>query len=155
LTCASLAGFVLSVFAVYALFPEMGAIGTQCCASILAVFVYATARYRTRISEFVSKPLLVRLGEASYSLYLLHFYLLHEIAKPYGVRHAAVPRAAIYLVAMIAALVVARISYLFFERSAIRWVRANFRPLRFDLYLPTFFALITAFSLLLSIHMRA
>jgi hypothetical protein len=41
------------------------------------------------------------------------------------------------------------------ERPAIRWVRANFRPLRMTIWLPVMIALISAFSVLISIHMRA
>jgi peptidoglycan/LPS O-acetylase OafA/YrhL len=156
LTYGSLGIFLALVVAIFA--PPRnpyGAIGTQCCAVFVATLIYAAARYRSLLSRFLSSPLLVKLGNASYSLYLLHYFVLHDYGQLLVVRHPDVSRWAIYIGMMIVALAVSYVSYMVIERPALRWVRANFRPLRMTVWLPVTLALITLFSVLISIQMRA
>jgi hypothetical protein len=144
---------VVAMFGV-GLYPYT-AIGTQCCAALVAVLIYATARYRSRLSGILSSRLLVKLGNASYSLYLLHYFILHDYGQWLVWRYPELPRWTIFLGMMLVALFVSYISYLLIEKPSLRWIRANFRPLRFGIWLPAILTLITLFSVLISIHMRA
>jgi peptidoglycan/LPS O-acetylase OafA/YrhL len=156
LTYGSLGIFVVLVVAIYGQARSpFSVIGTQCCAAFVATLIYAAARYRSLLSQLLSSPLFVKLGNASYSLYLLHYFVLHDYGQLLVVRHPDVSRWAIYIGMMLVALAVSYISYMVVERPAIRWVRANFRPLRMTVWLPVTLALITLFSVLISIQMRA
>ena len=83
-----------------------------------------------------SRPLpraLVFLGDASYSLYLVHFLALTAtrlVAKRFGFTPTSVFEEALFIAASTAAAIVAAIvSYLAFERPVTRWLRARFdRP---------------------------
>ena len=83
-----------------------------------------------------SRPLpraLVFLGDASYSLYLVHFLALTAtrlIAKRLGFMPTSILEEALFIAASTAAAIVAAIvSYLVFERPVTRWLRARFdRP---------------------------
>jgi peptidoglycan/LPS O-acetylase OafA/YrhL len=156
LTYGSLVVFLGLVVAIFA--PPrnpFGIIGTQCCAVFVASLIYGAARYRSLLSQFLSSPLLVKLGNASYSLYLLHYFVLHDYGQLLVVRHPDVSRWAIYIAMMIVALIVSYISYMVIERPAIRWVRANFRPLRMTIWLPVIIVLISLFCVVVATQMRA
>ncbi len=156
LSYGSLAVFLALVVAIFGpARSPYSVIGTQCCASVVALLIYAAARYRTLLSGFLSSPLLVKLGNASYSLYLLHYFILHDYGQLLVVRNPDVSRWTIYFGMMIVALAVSYVSYVLIERPALRWVRANFRPLRMEVWLPVMLLLIALFSALISIHMRA
>lgn len=155
LTYGSLGAFVVVVVVTFGYQLRLYAIGTQCCAALVAVLIYATARYRSRLSEILSSRLFVKLGNASYSLYLLHYFILHGYGQWLVVKYPEVPRWMIFLGMTLIALVVSYISYLLIEKPALRWTRANFRPLRFGIWLPVILTLITLFSVLVSMHMRA
>lgn len=150
---------VIFLGAVAVVFGQVGnpfvAICSQCFAAFVAILIFAAARYRSRLSIFLSAPLLVKLGNASYSLYLLHYFILHDYGQLLVVRHPEISRWTIYFGMMIVALIVSYISYLVIERPAIRWVRGNFRPLYMIVWLPVLLTLTTLFSVLISIHMRA
>jgi peptidoglycan/LPS O-acetylase OafA/YrhL len=65
-------------------------------------------------------------GEASYSLYLLHYWVLHNLGHRYGDDQPLVIRLVLFVVLMLVAVAVARISYLAYERPMIRLVRRFF-----------------------------
>ncbi len=156
LTYGSLVIFLGAVAAVFGRADNpFVTICTQCCAAFVAILIFAAARYRSWLSTFLSTPLLVKLGNASYSLYLLHYFILHDYGQLLVVRYPGISRWTIYIGMMIVALIVSYISYMVIERPAIRWVRANFRSLRMIVWLPVLLTLITLFSVLISIHMRA
>jgi peptidoglycan/LPS O-acetylase OafA/YrhL len=156
LTYGSAAAFVIVVVAIFARDNNsFSTIGTQCSAALVALFVYAVARYRSLLSGILSSPLFVAFGNASYSLYLLHYFILHDYGQRLVALHPGVSRWAIFLAMTAVALAVSYVSYVLIERPAIRWVRANFRPLRLAILLPTALTLVTLFSVLISIHMRA
>ena len=93
LTYGSLGIFLALVVAIFG--PPrnpFNVIGTQCCAGFVAILIYAAARYRSLLSQFLSSPLLVKLGNASYSLYLLHYFVLHDYGQLLVVRHPDVSR---------------------------------------------------------------
>jgi peptidoglycan/LPS O-acetylase OafA/YrhL len=156
LTYGSFGLFVVLVVGIYGNGKSpLSVIGTQCGASIVALLIYATARYRSLLSRFLSSVPVVKLGNASYSLYLLHYFILHDYGQRLVVQHPEVSRWTIYFAMMALALVVSYVSYVLIERPALRWVRANFRPLRMEIWLPATLVLVTLFSVLISIHMKA
>ena len=154
LALASLIAFITPTAYIFG-FTGIGVVGTQLCAAMAAVFAFAVARYRTRISVVLSHPFCVRLGDASYSLYLLHYFILHDYGQDFVLRYPEVPRWLIYIAMMTAAAIASLISYRFFERPALRWARANFLRLKWQIYLPAALGMITVCSMLLSVHMTA
>ena len=130
-------------------------IGTQCGAAFIAILIYGTARYRSALARVLSSPVCVKLGNASYSLYLLHYFVLHELGQRLVVDFPQVSRWLIFFCMLVLALIVSYISYTLIERPAIRWVRANFRPLRLTIWLPATLTLVSLFSVLVSVHMNA
>lgn len=155
LTYGSLGALILLLVGIYGPTPVYGAIGTQCCASLVAFLIYAAARYRSWLSDLLSSPLLVKLGNASYSLYLLHYFILHGYGQWLVGRYPHLSRWMILLAMMMVAFVVSYISYILIERPAIRWIRRNFRPLRFEIWLPVVLTLIVLVSVLVSVDVRA
>jgi peptidoglycan/LPS O-acetylase OafA/YrhL len=52
------------------------------CAPAIAVVVFCLARYDIPLARFMSLPLLVGLGESSYSIYLVHTWTLQIFERP-------------------------------------------------------------------------
>ena len=71
-------------------------------------------------------------GEASYSLYLLHYWVMHNLGHRLADFQPTLTRYALFVVLSLFAVVIARISYLAYERPMIRIVRRFFavRPTR-------------------------
>ncbi|HTL63585.1 MAG TPA: hypothetical protein VL305_01200, partial [Pseudolabrys sp.] len=84
----------------------------------VAAVLYLVARYDTFTSRFFSSPILVRLGEASYSIYLLH-EILPSAYRRLGIlpldQSLLWPT---WLVSLILLVLVSRASYVCFERPA-------------------------------------
>jgi peptidoglycan/LPS O-acetylase OafA/YrhL len=55
---------------------------TFLCGPPVAVILFCIARYETQIARFLSLPLLVLLGEMSYSIYLVHTFTLRLFEHP-------------------------------------------------------------------------
>jgi peptidoglycan/LPS O-acetylase OafA/YrhL len=49
-----------------------------------AIIIFWLARYNTRISRFMSAPVFVLLGEASYSFYLLHDLIIQLLGNAFA-----------------------------------------------------------------------
>jgi peptidoglycan/LPS O-acetylase OafA/YrhL len=106
----------------------IGRIASPLYAPAVAVVLYLAARYDTFTSRFFSSPILVRLGEASYSIYLLHEIL------PSAYRHLGIlpldqsllwPT---WLTSLILLALVSRASYVCFERPARLAIRKWLAP---------------------------
>jgi peptidoglycan/LPS O-acetylase OafA/YrhL len=109
-------------------------IDTSCFALGIAATIYLLASSDTALSRFFANPLIVAGGAASYSLYLLHHLIVHTAATHYSY---LAPPAVIMIASMTVAILVAQLSYVFFERPMIKWVRRNFRQLRLDVAVPS------------------
>jgi peptidoglycan/LPS O-acetylase OafA/YrhL len=156
LTYGSLGGFILVVVWAYGnTGTPIANIGTQCAAAFVAILIYGTAQYRSVLARALSTPICVKLGNASYSLYLLHYFVLHQLGQRLVQHFPQVSRWLVFLCMIALALIISYISYLLIERPAIRWVRGNFRPLRLTIWLPAILTLISLFSELISVHMSA
>jgi peptidoglycan/LPS O-acetylase OafA/YrhL len=156
LTYGALGAFILFfVWAYGNSGTPVAAIGTQCGAPFIAILIYGTARYRSALAQALSSSVCVKLGNASYSLYLLHYFVVHQLGQRLVEDFPQVSRWLIFFCMVVLALIVSYASYILIERPAIRWVRANFRPLRLTIWLPATLMLVSLFSVLVSVHMSA
>ena len=77
-------------------------------------------------SSALSNRWMVMGGEASYSLYLLHYWVMHDLGHRLADNRPVVIRFALFVVLMLVSVAVARVSYLIYERPMIRVVRRMF-----------------------------
>lgn len=104
--------------------PQNGFIGRTASSlymPLIAVMIYALVRYpHAACARALGNRLLVKLGEASYSIYLLHAFLIlfwDKLARTVGYG------APVFLTGIAATLAAARISYLCFEKPAMKYLR--------------------------------
>jgi peptidoglycan/LPS O-acetylase OafA/YrhL len=99
---------------------------TTCVAGAFGVVMGASAVKGQVFSRLLSNRWMVFGGEASYSLYLLHYWVMHNLGHRLADNQPLVTRVVLFVVLMLVAVVVARISYLVYERPMIRIVRRFF-----------------------------
>jgi peptidoglycan/LPS O-acetylase OafA/YrhL len=100
----------------------LGMIDTSADVICFAGICLAASTERTVIGVLLAAPLMVWAGEASYSLYLLHDSVIFSTARPGIDFHPMWP--ILWFVAVAAvAVVVARLSYVYFERPAQKLFR--------------------------------
>ena len=107
------------------LLPMSGAI-TTCLAGAFGILMAASAVRELVFSRILSNRWMVLGGEASYSLYLLHHWVVHNLGHRYADGQPLAVRIVLFVVLMLVAVVIARISYLVYERPMIRIVRRFF-----------------------------
>ena len=152
--CAVVAATVVVWFTVSSIFrTELSGVNASCAAALVAAFVFIVARYHTPIARALSAPLLVKCGEASYSLYLLHWYTMHWAAK-YAAGFTKSGRISIFMGGILLSIALSRIAYLLFERPALRWLRINFRPLKLHIAIGAVFAVATLFCIVASFQIH-
>ncbi len=94
---------------------------------LVAVMIYALARSASSLpARIIGNRVWVKLGEASYSIYLLHAFLSLIWIKL--TRLAPTHQWLLYIVAMLCVLVASRICYLCYEKPAMRWLRKRLSP---------------------------
>jgi peptidoglycan/LPS O-acetylase OafA/YrhL len=92
---------------------------------LVAVLVYALARYQDGIcSRAIGSSPLVKLGEASYSIYLLHAFFGWNARDYY---YLQLNPWLLYVIAISCVIIISRLTYLLFERPVQRWLRRKFR----------------------------
>jgi peptidoglycan/LPS O-acetylase OafA/YrhL len=133
---------------------SLSAVNASLAASLVAGLVLLVVRHPTWLSRCLSWPILVKCGEASYSLYLLHWYTMHQWVAPYAVQRDKLGRQAVFITGVLLSIAVARVVYLWFERPALKWLRINFRPLKLHIALGLTFLVITFFSIVASMHVQ-
>jgi len=104
------------------LMPISGGI-TTCLAFTFAIVIGASAKSGHGISAALSSRWMVRGGQASYSLYLLHYWVMHDLGHRLADFRSIGVRVVIYLVLMVVSVLVSQISYLGFERPTTRLTR--------------------------------
>jgi peptidoglycan/LPS O-acetylase OafA/YrhL len=107
------------------LLPLSGVI-TTCVAGAFGVLMGASVVKGHVFSRLLSNRWMVLGGEASYSLYLLHYWVVHNLGHRYADNQPLVTRIVLFVVLMLVSVVVARISYQVYERPMIRVVRRFF-----------------------------
>jgi peptidoglycan/LPS O-acetylase OafA/YrhL len=105
--------------------PLSGAI-TTCVAGAFGIVMGASAVKGQVFSRALSNRWMVFGGEASYSLYLLHYWVMHNLGHRLADNQPLVIRFVLFVVLMVVAVAIARISYLIYERPMIRVVRRFF-----------------------------
>jgi peptidoglycan/LPS O-acetylase OafA/YrhL len=96
-----------------------------------ALLVFCAARYRNVFSRLLTtRPMLV-LGDASYSIYLLHYVVLMIATKLIGAAvHGAIFNAVALILSTIATLVVSILLYAYYESPARKGLRRLWRDKR-------------------------
>ena len=104
------------------LLPLSGCI-TTCVAGAFAILIGASAAKGHVFSSALSNRWMVMGGEASYSLYLLHYWVMHDLGHRLADNRPVLIRAGVFVVLMLVSVGIARVSYLIYERPMIRIVR--------------------------------
>jgi peptidoglycan/LPS O-acetylase OafA/YrhL len=107
------------------LLPLSGCI-TTCVAGAFAILIGASTVKGHVFSSALSNRWMVMGGEASYSLYLLHYWVMHDLGHRLADNRPVVIRAGVFVVLMLVSIGIARVSYLIYERPMIRLVRRLF-----------------------------
>ena len=117
------------------LLPLSGCI-TTCVAGAFAILIGASTAKGHVFSSALSNRWMVMGGEASHSLYLLHYWVMHDLGHRLADNRPVLIRSGVFVVLMLVSVGIARASYLVYERPMIRIVRRLFsvRPLakRYD-----------------------
>jgi peptidoglycan/LPS O-acetylase OafA/YrhL len=93
-----------------------------------AALVFTAARYRNVFSRLLTSPPALKLGDASYSIYLVHFLVLMTVFKLVGPSaHGAMFDVVTLLLAMAAVLALSMLLYTFYEAPARNWLRRLWR----------------------------
>jgi peptidoglycan/LPS O-acetylase OafA/YrhL len=106
----------------------IGRIASPLYAPAVVVVMYLVARYDTFSSRFFSSPMLVRFGQASYSIYLLH-EVLPSLYKRLGI--LVVDPSLVWPMwggSLVVLALISRASYVYFERPARFAIRKWLAP---------------------------
>jgi len=104
------------------LLPICGGI-TTCLAFTFALVLASTATSRHWLARALSSRWMVLGGEASYSLYLLQYWVMHELGHRLADGWPTAIRLLIFLALLPVAFIFALLSYRLFERPAMKIVR--------------------------------
>jgi len=93
-----------------------------------ALLVFCAARYRNVFSRLLTSPPALILGDASYSIYLVHYVVLMIATRLIGSAvHGAIFNAIALILSTIAILVVSILLYTYYESPARKWLRRLWR----------------------------
>jgi peptidoglycan/LPS O-acetylase OafA/YrhL len=98
-----------------------------------ALLVFCAARYRNVASRILNSRLAIVLGDASYSIYLLHFGVLIAVVELGGSAvHGVVFDTVKLILVMAAIILISILLYSYYEAPARKWLRQRWRnkPLR-------------------------
>jgi peptidoglycan/LPS O-acetylase OafA/YrhL len=105
------------------------ALDTGELAPFFLVGILALALDRTWLSRKLSHPWLVLLGDASYSLYILHVPIRWLFERALILAGSSLPYERMYLIYLPAILGISVLTFLFLERPARDWLRINIHML--------------------------
>jgi peptidoglycan/LPS O-acetylase OafA/YrhL len=89
-----------------------------------ALLVFTAARYRNLGSRMLTSRPIIALGEASYSIYLIHYVVLLTILRLTGsAMHGIVYDAMKVVLVMMAILLIALMLYKYYEAPTRKWLR--------------------------------
>ncbi len=127
ITFISLASLILGHYLFYIrlapYYTLIGRSGSLLIVPFITLLILCLTRYsKNFLSRSISHPILVKLGEASYSIYLLHaFFLLY----PRDFYYLGLNPWLLFAIAMACILVLSRLSYILFERPVQKWLRRS------------------------------
>ena len=108
----------------------IGRTASPLCGPLVAMTIYLVARYDTPWSRLFSQAIPVRLGEVSYSIYLLH-EIIPSAFKRLGLMTTDLAVAWVTWVGSLLLLaLISHVSYAVIERPARTWIRALLAPRR-------------------------
>jgi peptidoglycan/LPS O-acetylase OafA/YrhL len=109
-----------------------------------ALLIFCAARYRSAVSRPLNTPAAIALGDASYSIYLVHLGVLLAVAWLTGLAGRGLVFDSIRLVAVVTAIIaLSMLVYRFYEAPAREWLRrlgARYARLRAPAEAPHSFA---------------
>jgi peptidoglycan/LPS O-acetylase OafA/YrhL len=109
-----------------------------------ALLIFCAARYRSAVSRPLNTPAAIALGDASYSIYLVHLGVLLAVAWLTGLAGRGLAFDSIRLVAVVTAIIaLSMLVYRFYEAPAREWLRrlgARYARLRAPAEAPHSFA---------------
>jgi peptidoglycan/LPS O-acetylase OafA/YrhL len=89
-----------------------------------ALLIFCAARYRSAASRLLNTPAAIALGDASYSIYLVHLGVLLAVAWLTGLAGRGLLFDSIRLVAVVTAIIaLSMLVYRFYEAPAREWLR--------------------------------
>ena len=89
-----------------------------------ALLIFCAARYRSAVSRLLNTPAAIALGDASYSIYLVHLGVLLAVAWLTGSAGRGLVFDSMRLVVLVAAIIVlSMLVYRFYEAPAREWLR--------------------------------
>uniref|UniRef100_UPI002915C9CE acyltransferase family protein n=2 Tax=unclassified Bradyrhizobium TaxID=2631580 RepID=UPI002915C9CE len=102
------------------------------CVPSIAYILFYVARYDTRFTRLLSSPTLVALGEASYSIYLVHTWTLRVFLRPEPALNwtFALDTVGRITFGIAFTLVVSYATYQLIERPSRSWLRARLGRIR-------------------------
>jgi peptidoglycan/LPS O-acetylase OafA/YrhL len=93
-----------------------------------AVLIFCAARYRNVFSQLLTSQPALKLGDASYSIYLVHFLVLMAVFKFIGPSaHGVVFDGLTLVLAIAAVLAISVLLYSYYEAPARNWLRRLWR----------------------------
>jgi peptidoglycan/LPS O-acetylase OafA/YrhL len=107
------------------LLPISGVI-TTCLAFTFALLLASTATSSHFLSRALSNRWILLGGAASYSLYLLQYWVMHDLGHRLADGWPTGIRLGVFLLLLPVAAIVSYLSYRYFERPAMRFVRRVF-----------------------------
>jgi peptidoglycan/LPS O-acetylase OafA/YrhL len=123
---AALAIFVPAyLYANIEMLPISGGI-TTCLAFTFALLLASTATSSHLLSRALSNRWMLLGGAASYSLYLLQYWVMHDLGHRLADGWPTGIRLGVFLLLLPVAAIVSYLSYRYFERPAMRFVRRVF-----------------------------
>jgi peptidoglycan/LPS O-acetylase OafA/YrhL len=94
-------------------------------APALTLIIFCCARYRNAFSRFMESPMIVKLGDASYSIYLLHALVMFFVLKLEFVQLFSPFSKVLFIISCVLGLSI--FSYQTIEVPCRRWIRNMFR----------------------------
>jgi peptidoglycan/LPS O-acetylase OafA/YrhL len=95
-------------------------------APTVALLIFCAARYRSIASRMLTTRPAIVLGEASYSIYLVHYVVLMVVVKLMGPsRHGIIADVATLVVVLGVILVLSIAMFTYYEAPARKWLRAQ------------------------------
>lgn len=117
-SCIVILAIAIVHFSVYLSSVTVLRAGSLIYAPLVAALVYVCAARANRVSRVLGSKLFRRGGDASYSIYLLHFVVITRYAQPHipGISGLGILLAAKLFLTVAIVLVAARLTYVAFER---------------------------------------
>lgn len=110
-------------------FPDNFSLDTGLLAPFFLIIILALATDTTRLSQGLSQPWLILLGDASYALYILHVPFRWILERSLADMGSTISYEVMYLVYAPVTIIICVLVYKYIERPARDWLRTNSQAL--------------------------